>query len=109
MFVVKKKFVTLQPVNKIGIKMNPYKILKMMTMKNMKLLLAAVIMLFTIGGVNAQPPVPGSNGSSPMTPQQSKQSINREAPIGTATLLMLGLGGAVLGLKIRKNNNSNEN
>ncbi|MBP3253485.1 MAG: hypothetical protein J6M30_03140 [Bacteroidales bacterium] len=65
-----------------------------------KILAISILMAGSVC-VNAQtPPKPSKKPSS-----QAQQSIHRveKGPVGTATLLMLGLGGAALGYKLKKN------
>ena len=63
-----------------------------------KLTLLVTVLACMTASLIAQPPPPPS--VDPDSPHQG--SINR-TPVGTATLLMLGLGGAVLGYKLKSN------
>jgi hypothetical protein len=76
--------------------------------KTLKLGMLAFAMLFATS-LMAQPPVPGGNGSTGTTPTP-EDSINRShnTPVGTATLLMLGMGGAFLGYKVKKSKKENK-
>lgn len=59
----------------------------------------------------AQPPMPGqtSGGSGTTASPNSSKSINRtSSPIGTATLLMMTMGGAFLGYKVKKSKKDKE-
>lgn len=59
-----------------------------------------------MGGVNAQtPPVPydGNDNKTPNSAYHLGRPRKSPAPIGTATLLLLTLGGATLGYKVVKN------
>ncbi|MCH3924242.1 MAG: hypothetical protein LKE30_04915 [Bacteroidales bacterium] len=60
----------------------------------------------------AQPPMPGqtSGGSGTTASPNSSKGINRtsSSPIGTATLLMMTMGGAFLGYKVKKSKKDKE-
>jgi hypothetical protein len=73
--------------------------------KTLKLGMLAFAMLFATSLI-AQPPTPNTGGSGPT----SSNSINRphNTPVGTATLLMLGMGGAFLGYKVKKSKKENK-
>ena len=73
--------------------------IKAMKKTIVKILAISILMAGSVC-VNAQPPKPSKKPSS-----QAQQSIHRveKGPVGTATLLMLGLGGAALGYKLKKN------
>src|SRR5574344_902595 len=50
-----------------------------------------------------QPPIPGQTSGGTTASPNSSKSINRtSSPIGTATLLMMTMGGAFLGYKVKK-------
>jgi len=69
-------------------------------MKRLALLVTVLICMTT--PLMAQPPKPPTGmGTGDNT--QDKTSMNRDedVPVGTATLLMLGLGGVVLGYKVK--------
>lgn len=73
-------------------------------MKN--LIVFYLILLGVWGGVNAQtPPVPydGNDNKTPNSAYHLGRPRKSPAPIGTATLLLLTLGGATLGYKVVKN------
>ncbi len=77
-------------------------------MKREKKLLVLMIMFFIgVASVFSQPPMPNGYDEDPDFEEDNVKS-NQTSPIGTATLLMLGLGGAVLGHKIKKNSRNNE-
>lgn len=77
-------------------------------MKREKKLLVLMIMFFiSVTSVFSQPPMPNGYDEDPDFEEDNVKS-NQTSPIGTATLLMLGLGGAVLGYKIKKNSKNNE-
>ena len=62
----------------------------------------------------AQPPMPGqtSGGSGTTASPNSSKGINRTqstTPIGTATLLMMTMGGAFLGYKVKKSKKDKNN
>ncbi|MBR1774665.1 MAG: hypothetical protein IJ759_03970 [Bacteroidales bacterium] len=50
---------------------------------------------------------PGNSGDDPAK-EEPKPEDEQGAPVGTATVLMLGLGAAALGYKVRKNRKDNE-
>jgi hypothetical protein len=74
--------------------------------KTLKLGMLAFAMLFATSLV-AQPPTPNTNGSAPTSSNSINRSHNTE-PVGTATLLMLGMGGAFLGYKVKKSKKENK-
>lgn len=69
-----------------------------------RLVFLVTVLIFMATTLLAQPPKPPTGmGSGDNT--QDKTSMNRDedVPVGTATLLMLGLGGAFLGYKVKSN------
>lgn len=58
-------------------------------------------------GVFAQPPVPENDPTNQAT-QRMHRSNNETAPIAPATLLLLGLGGAVAGTVVYRNTKNNK-
>lgn len=76
-----------------------------------RLIVLGILSLLSMQLLMAQPPVPTNPDGGFKAPEHS---INRQAPVpvGTASLLLLTLGGATLGYKIvnnKKNNNRKEN
>lgn len=69
--------------------------------------LVTAFVLLTANVMMAQPPDPPT--AKGKAPQQRTESINSNDPVGTATLLMLGLGGAFLGYKLKNNKNEEDN
>lgn len=78
----------------------------------MKKLLTILILIIPIF-LMAQPPIPGqtSGGSGTTASPNSSKGINRtsSSPIGTATLLMMTMGGAFLGYKVKKSKKDKNN
>lgn len=79
----------------------------------MKSILRKVVFLIVVLGTTtlmAQPPMPGqtSGGSGTTASPNSSKGINRSSPIGTATLLMMTMGGAFLGYKVKKSKKDKE-
>lgn len=76
-----------------------------------RLIVLGILSLLSMQLLMAQPPVPTNPDGGFKAPEHS---INRtpRGPVGTASLLLLTLGGATLGYKIvnnKKNNNRKEN
>lgn len=76
-----------------------------------RLIVLGILSLLSMQLLMAQPPVPTNPDGGFKAPEHS---INRQTrgPVGTASLLLLTLGGATLGYKIvnnKKNNNRKEN
>lgn len=78
--------------------------------KTLKLGMLAFAMLFATSLI-AQPPTPPAGGTGHTDApdyNNGANTINREGPVGTATLLMLGMGGAFLGYKVKKSKKENK-
>ena len=75
-----------------------------------RLIVLGILSLLSMQLLMAQPPVPTNPDGGFKAPEHS---INRQdGPVGTASLLLLTLGGATLSYKIvnnKKNNNRKEN
>lgn len=69
-------------------------------MKNIKKIIMILCFMVIGGSIEAQPPTPNAPSS------RTAASINRipaQAPIGTATGLLLSLAGGCIAYKLRKN------
>ena len=76
----------------------------------MKKLLTTLILIIIPIFLIAQPPIPGQTSGGTTASPNSSKSINRtSSPIGTATLLMMTMGGAFLGYKVKKSKKDKNN
>lgn len=74
-----------------------------------KILTTLILIIIPIFLIAQQPPIPGQTSGGTTASPNSSKSINRTAsPIGTATLLMMTMGGAFLGYKVKKSKKDKE-
>lgn len=75
-------------------------------MKKKFLLIFACIGFCT--AINAQPPIPNQDMTNPDIATPGNSVGGAQAPIAPATLLLLGLGASVAGVKVYRNQKQKE-